>query len=108
MEEKYIKEGASVAWLSYLGLLILVPILTQKDNPYTKFHVKQGLVLLIAGIAWSFLQFLFFAIRPIGFFISLGAWFFFFILTIMGIINAVSGKTNELPLIGKFAEKINI
>ncbi|MBN1445824.1 MAG: hypothetical protein JW957_06930, partial [Candidatus Omnitrophica bacterium] len=53
MEQKTIDEGKGLAWLSYLGILLLIPLLVNKDNEYSKFHVKQGLVLLISGIILS-------------------------------------------------------
>lgn len=69
----------------------------------TKFHVKQGLLLLIAelvnGAIWS-IPFIGWVIAPI---INLGI----IILIIIGIINAASGNNNELPIIGQFGRKFN-
>jgi uncharacterized membrane protein len=107
MDEKMIKEGKPLAWLSYLGILLLIPLLVQKDNEYSKFHAKQGIVLLIAHIAASFLLILQ-AIPYLGWIIVTAAWLFLLILTIMGIVNALTGKTEPLPVIGNFAEKIKI
>ncbi len=108
MENKNpVEEGKSIAWLSYLGILVIIPILLQKDNPYTKFHIKQGLVLLIASIVWSIVSFFFGFIPIVGLIISLLGWIFLMILSIIGIINAIQGKEAELPLIGKYGEKIN-
>ena len=36
--------------LSYLGLLALVPLLTEKDDHEVQWHAKHGLVLLVAEI----------------------------------------------------------
>lgn len=36
--------------LSYLGILVLVPIFLVKRSRFARFHANQGLVLLIAGI----------------------------------------------------------
>ena len=44
-----------MAWLSYLGILWLIPLLTLKENAFAKFHVKQGIVLTIYGVASSVL-----------------------------------------------------
>jgi len=46
MDDKIINEGKSLAWLSYLGILLLIPLLVNRENEYSKFHVKQGIVLL--------------------------------------------------------------
>lgn len=96
--------GTGLAILAYIGILVIIPLVANKDNnPFVKYHTKQGLVLLIAGVITAV-----FSVVPIigwigGPLISLGL----FILMIMGIINAAGGKTQELPLIGHFAEKFN-
>ena len=110
MEQKNIQEGKSIAWLSYLGILILIPLLVQKDNPYTKFHIKQGLILLIISIGWWFIFLLLIFIpflRTIVYFLSYVVSLFVFVLMIIGIVNSLQGKTDCLPLIGKYGEKMN-
>lgn len=43
----YVLEAA----LSYMGVLVLVPIVSGATNhPFVKFHAKQGLVLLIGEV----------------------------------------------------------
>ena len=112
MEKKDIEEGKRLAWLSYLGIFILIPLLTQKDNPYTKFHIKQGLILLILSIGWAFMiQFVFIFIpflRVIIWLLSYPVWIFTLVLTIIGIVNSLRGEIEVLPLIGKYGEKIKI
>jgi len=75
-----------------------------KKSKFVKFHVKQALILLIANIiisvAGSIIPFIgWFIILPLG---SL----FILILWIIGIISAINGKEKELPIIGKYAEKV--
>ncbi len=108
MEKKVIDEGKSLAWLSYLGLLLLIPLMVNKDNEYSKFHVKQGIVLLICGIAVTIIS------SNLGFIPVIGAMtaalmrICLLVLAIMGIINALTEKTTPLPIIGQYAEKIKI
>ncbi|MEO0146308.1 MAG: hypothetical protein ABIM19_05695, partial [candidate division WOR-3 bacterium] len=45
IDPKVIEEGKGLAWLSYLGILFLVPLFVQRTNPYSMFHVRQGMVL---------------------------------------------------------------
>ncbi len=93
-----------VAWLSYLWVLWLVPLLTMKDNAFAKFHVKQGIVLTIYWVAISILgsaiPFLgWFIIGPIGSVILL-------VLAILGIVNSATGKYWRCPLgVAALAEK---
>ncbi len=97
--EEYIKSGRKLAWLAYLGLLMIIPAIAQKDNPYTVFHIKQGLVLLFASI----IDTLFVFIPSIGADIATVGSFFLLILNIIGIYNALAGKLKPLPVIGGFA-----
>ncbi len=108
METKdFVEEGKGIAWLSYFGILVIIPILLQKENPYTKFHVKQGIVLLVTTIIWSIVGFVLGFIPVIGFIVYLIGWLVIMVLTVIGIINAVQGNEKELPIIGKYSEKIS-
>ena len=98
--------------LSYLGILVLIPILAAPQSKCARYHANQGFILLIAWVAGcivigcplSLFQF-FIHIRllaccldlvPLAFFVG------FAVLAIMGIINAVNGQMKPLPLIGQF------
>lgn len=90
--------------LSYLWVLVIIPFLMAKDDPFVKFHVKQGMVLVaIELILWVAVQVIFFLV-PIVMIVNLGL----LVLSIIGIINVVQGKEKELPLVGHFANKFNI
>ncbi|HOL22205.1 MAG TPA: hypothetical protein PLQ41_05070 [bacterium] len=108
MDQKAIDEGKGLAWLSYLGILLLIPLLVNKDNEYSKFHVKQGIILLICSVGWQIVSIILHIIPVIGTLIWAGGLLFLFILMVMGIINALNGKTEPLPVIGKYAEKIKL
>ncbi len=90
--------------LSYLGPLVIVSYLTAKDNPFVKFHVKQGLVLFTIEIVVWILTGMIWVLWPILHIVNLGT----LILSIVGIINVVHKKQQELPLIGKYASHFNI
>ena len=98
-----VKETNAIALFSYLGILLVIPLLVAKEDPFVKFHVKQGLVLLIAGLIVSV-----FAWIPIA------RWHFgivavpvLLVFVIMGIVNVLQGKEKELPLIGQYADRFN-
>lgn len=86
-----------IAILSYLGIFLLIPLLVAKDNAFVKYHIKQGLVLLITWIIAGFIIWIPFIGWAVG--ITL------FVLMIIGIVNVVQGKQTPLPIIGKFADK---
>jgi len=97
-----------MAAISYLGLLVLIPLLVKKDDSYVKFHVQQGLVLLIADVIWGFAWIILALIPVLGWLLAVAGWIILFVLMIMGIINAVNGQEKELPIIGKFAKNFKI
>ena len=105
-----------MAILAYLGPLCLIPLLTGEKDEFVKFHVRQGLVILICEVAiWILFSFVFGAMRW-----SWGTWGFYSmlamvqnvvylglgVLSIVGIMNVINGEQKELPVVGKFAEKI--
>jgi uncharacterized membrane protein len=87
------------AWLSYLGILWLIPLLTNKNNAFAKFHVKQGIMLTILWVASSVLA----AIPIVGWLADLVIWVYALIMMIMGIINSLNGKYWNMPILGKWA-----
>ena len=94
--ERDISENKLWALLAYLGILCLVPLLAKKDSSFAQFHAKQGLVLLIGWVvSW---------IPVFGWIIWVGV----VILSIIGILNVLSGEMKPLPLIGDAAKKLNI
>lgn len=104
-EVKEKKEGGNaIAILSYLGILVIVPILVDKENDFVKFHIKQGLTLLVTGIISMFIG----VVPIIGWMLAPFITLALIVLAILGIVNVLGGKKKELPLIGKYAEKFNI
>ncbi len=96
--------GSMMAIFAYLGILIIIPFLTgSKDDPFVKFHIKQGLVLIISFVIGTVVS-----IVPIlGWLVGFVLFLFNAVMVILGIINVVSNKQSQLPLIGKFADKFN-
>ncbi len=97
-----INEGKVFAFLSYLSILCIVPLLFKKDNDFVLAHGKQGLVIFVGQVAIFILH------------IILGPWFFkvgMFILLVfsfIGIIASLSGKYIALPVLSKIADKITL
>jgi len=85
-----------------------------KQNSFVKFHVKQGLVLLIGSIIYSVVLGIVFSVLfvPMMFGLMFGLfailrllYYVPWIFIIIGIINVVNGNEKELPIIGKYASK---
>ena len=102
------EEDKTMAVLSYLGILVLVPLLLKKDSEFNKFHIQQGLVLLVVWIVWSIVWWIFAWIPFIGWLIGLAGWLVLVYLMIVGILNALNGKKKELPIIGQWGKSFRI
>ena len=100
MKEKNILMGI---WF-YIGPLVIVPLLTAKDDPFVKYHIKQGLVLLVIEAAVWVLSWFMWQLWPLYELVNLGT----FILSIVGIINVSQGQEKELPLVGEYAKSFKI
>jgi len=105
MKETSKKEQLNImAIMSYIGVLCLIPILTKEKDEFVKFHTKQGLVLFAGEVAtWTI-----FSIVPFLWFLANFLGIFWLILSIVGIVNVTKKEKKEVPLIGKFAEKIKL
>ncbi|MBQ6467071.1 MAG: zinc-ribbon domain-containing protein [Clostridia bacterium] len=93
-----IQNNKVLACLSYLGLLFLVPLIAAPDSPYARFHANQGLVLFIAQLICGFV-----CIIPIvGWIVGAIGEVASVVFMVLGIVNALGGKAQELPVIGKY------
>lgn len=103
-----VNNGKAPAVLSYFLVGILWWLIDEKvkKNAFVKFHVKQGLVVLIASIAVSVAGFVLLFIPVIGWIVALALWLGIVVLWVMGIVGAIQGKTKELPVVGAFAKNL--
>lgn len=93
-----------MAVLSYIGPLVIIPLIVAKDDPFVKFHIKQGLVLLVIEVAVWILGMFWWMLWPLYNLINLAM----LILSIIGIVHAVRGHEKALPIVGKFASHFKI
>ena len=104
--KKDIEDGKLMGILSYIGILCLIPYLTEKENEFVKYHAKQGLNLflieiicsaglsIIGGMLWLLIGLIALVSSCVGL-LALA-------LSIMGIVNVCNGEAKELPIINKF------
>lgn len=86
--------------LAYLSILVLIPLLVEKTDPFVKYHVKQGLVLLVIEVAIMVLGNMLYMFGPILSILNLGA----IVLAILGIVNVIQKKMEPVPLVGQFSK----
>ena len=109
MEEQIKEENKKYAVLSYIWILALIPMFTDKQSSFVKFHAKQGAILAIIEIGYGVVNVVLHAL------LLTISWRFFYIvdvlnvpnllflvLSIIGICNAIQGREKELPLLGKW------
>ncbi len=93
-------KNTGMAVVAYI--IFFIPLLTDaKNDPFVKYHVKQGLILFICAVAvWLVIN----VIPIIGLLIAPILDIALIVLLVIGIINAVNGAEKPLPLVGSFAE----
>ncbi|OIP80136.1 MAG: hypothetical protein AUK20_01655 [Parcubacteria group bacterium CG2_30_45_37] len=91
-----IEKNKTVAALSYVWILFLIPLLGKKHSKFCQFHAKQGLVLfLLSFIAWFPL---------VGWLVGLAI----IVVSIMGILKCQEGVWWKIPYIYDLSKKINL
>lgn len=107
-DKKDVAENRTAAVCSYIGVLVLVPILAAKGSKFAKYHANQGLALLLAWVAYNFaagitasvLLSVSWGLYPIVRAIRL-LGLVYVALAVLGIKNVIDGKAKELPVVGK-------
>lgn len=95
-----IEDNKILAAVGYVWILCLVPLFLKRNSRFAQFHAKQGLVLFIIEIVGWLI-----------FWIPLIGWLLFvvvIIFAVMGISSALQGRWWEMPILGKYARKINL
>ncbi len=91
----------NIAMAIVANIIFFVPLLTDaKNDPFVKYHVKQGLVLFIAWIITGIVG----IVPIIGWILAPLMSLALLVLLIIGILNAAKGEQKELPIIGQYAK----
>lgn len=104
------------AILSYflVGIIWYLADEKMKKSAFAKYHAKQALNLTIIGVVVSVALSIFstiFALITLGFGALLIAPIYaivslvFLVIWIVGLINAINGKTKPVPIVGQYADK---
>jgi len=105
MTEEIVDQGKPLAVISYLTIIgVIVAYFLNKDknnNPFTNFHIRQSLGIWLTfhalGIVVSTLDY---PLVRLVFFFCIG------VILIFGFINAVVGNAQEVPVLGKFYQRL--
>ncbi len=100
--------------LSYLWLLALVPLLTEKDDKEVQWHAKNGLALAIAWvvvlIVWEVLSFVmarvFGPLACLGSVVGCVLGIGFLVVDVMAMVKAINGQRMRIPVVTDLAAKM--
>lgn len=98
-------------FLSYFGILSLIPMLTKKDDPEIQWHSKNGLALAIAYIpVWIVLVIIAIVLPgPLKLIVApLNCLFpvIWLVIDIMAMVKAFNGQRMRIPVVTDLAEKM--
>ena len=109
MSKFTIQKDRAIISLCYIGFLVIVPIIVCKYTPYVKFHINQGLSLLITEIIYCILYYIVYTVV-----MTISQWLYpvvavlgiagilFIVFSLFGIAGAMKDEKRELPLVGGF------
>ncbi len=103
-DEKDIKEHKMIAAVGYLGILCLAPLLLAKESPFAQYHARQALLLFLAEVVVTFVN----IIPVLGQLFWLIACVYFLIMSFTGLFKAADGQKWEMPILGKYADKVKL
>lgn len=114
MDVDDIELNKGYAMFSYLWAFILVPVFEGKGSKFAKYHIGQGVNLMLSFFLYSVVQAALLALfswLPGGFYNLVWAIFYLMetigvilliVLQVVGIKNARNGIAKDLPLVGSF------
>lgn len=106
--QQQITDGKAMGILAYIGFLVLIPILAEKNNPFVRYHANQGLVLFLAELLYAvvhkvLVRVFLLTLFPLGVILNIIfsiASLVFVAYMVIGIVNVCNGKAKQLPVIG--------
>ncbi len=102
MTEHEIQEGKTLAIVSYftfIGLIIAIIMNLEKRNPFTYFHARQMLGLIIMLLVSNISE------KYIGSLLGTIFWTITFVSWLYGLYNASKGESKPIPVIGELFQE---
>ena len=97
MDKQTIEDGKTLAIVSYftfIGLIIAIIMNLEKKNPFTTFHIRQMLGLIIMLIFSNVVE------KYVNSWLGTAFWGFTFISWLYGMYWASRGKNEPIPILG--------
>lgn len=99
-----IEDNKTVASLSYIFILCLVPLILKQGSPYAQFHARQGLTITVAWFVFWVIG----IIPLLGWLIGFFGTVALLVVSIMGIIKTLNGEAWQIPFIYEYSKKWNL
>lgn len=103
-DQKDIEQNKAIAFLSYLSILFLIPLLAKPESKFCIHHAKNGLVLFIASLIVGIVM----IVPFIGWLIGIVGSIVLFVYAIVGIVKALKGEHWDMPLFGQYTKHFNL
>jgi uncharacterized membrane protein len=91
--------------LAYLGILAVIPLVVEKNDPEVQWHAKHGIVLLVAEILLGIVIAMISHVLPFAGCVLWMVWPLILILHIVMIVKAVNGQRLLIPGLSEFADR---
>jgi len=101
-DEDIVREGKFFAIISYVSFLCIITLILKKDNKFSLYHAKQGLVLFVMEVAAFILS----IIPLLGWLIGVFGYALFLLVSVWGIMQAALGIYCRIPLVTDISEKV--
>lgn len=92
-----VDEARPLAWLSYLSILFLIPLLAMRGNRFALFHARQGMILFGYKVGLAVISIIL-TVAGIGIITLFVGEAILFVLSIIGIVKAAQGQFWKCPL----------
>ncbi len=89
------------AALCYLWVLVFIPYLVARQNDFVRFHIKQGVALLVGFIIAIIAAFWISWVGSLLFVLLM-------LINLMGLVQALHGRRWKIPGIGNLLERFRI
>lgn len=101
-----IKQHTNIALLSYIGPLLIFPLIFARKSPYAMFHFCQGLMNTVIGILYVLFfslisSFLTQGILPLLLILLFALTVVFPVFAVVGIVNVFAKRGRTLPWFGR-------
>lgn len=100
------EHGVLCAALAYIliGIIWYFVDEQQRKDAFVRFHVRQAVALLIVGLIVAVVHGVLYWIPFIGWLLSVAISIGMLILWLIGIIGALTGKQNPIPIVASIAK----